>query len=73
MTLQERINACPNNKVPLVKGDRVDYVWARDVEQYTTQLGYTKAVKTQAPAEVKDAKPGRKAKAMESEQEANQQ
>jgi hypothetical protein len=69
MTLQERINKCPNNKVPLIKGDRVDYIWPQYVEQYIEQLGYTKAVKTQAPDEVKDAKPGRKPKAIESDEQ----
>lgn len=86
MTLQERINKCPNNKVPLVKGDRVDYVWPQYVEQYVTDLGYTKATKQKAPADVEDAatdepfadivekakKPGRKTKAIEQEETTEQ-
>jgi hypothetical protein len=81
MTLQERINKCPNNKVPLLKGDRVDYVWPQYVDQYVTDLGYTKATKQKAPAEVADAdevfadivekakKGGRKPKAIESDEQ----
>lgn len=81
MTLQERINKCPNNKVPLVKGDRCDYVLPKHVDQYVTDLGYTKATKQQAPAEVADAdepfagivekakKGDRKPKAIESDEQ----